>query len=319
MREVSKNAQSVVQSSLGLFLGFLKSVWDEFLAHRLMILALLALLSCGLAWLTYGEIHRRELEMAEKSAEQSEILLCSEEDIQKSVVQCILKAQAPKYDATAEYYDLKAQQDMAKLALLMLIVTSFGVVVVAFTLAETRKANFAATSAVEAAHAANDILRDEQRPWIKFIPNVAFRSNSDVKMVNFIMPVQNVGSKPALNVRTYHLVVDPIGRDSDNLMQDMVKALGLADKFVSRGGVVFPDDVVQGASEQITLDPKKSIMFAGFVCAAIYSFDLTRKPKYTSSVFLVTVTTKNSEITFSDVRDLKDLRIDIEQQIGIAE
>lgn len=107
---------------------------------RLGIWVTLAVLICASAWSVYSYIHDNERSNAAANHAYLSFLECIEARPSSPSI-CRAQAEQSKYKETAEYYDLKAQQDMAKWALLMLIVTAVGVGYVALTLQETRKAN----------------------------------------------------------------------------------------------------------------------------------------------------------------------------------
>lgn len=100
-----------------------------------------AILLCLFAWSAYDNAHKYERSRAAASEKQSRYAECFVGDSLIFNSKCIKQVTKPNYDETTNYYDLKAQQDMAKWALLMLVVTSVGVVYVALTLREAQQTN----------------------------------------------------------------------------------------------------------------------------------------------------------------------------------
>jgi len=111
---------------------------------------------------------------------------------------------ASQGDYTAQN-DLKAQQDMSIWAFGMfvtsfatLLVTAFGVFFVWLTLKKADETNRAAITASEAGIMANEIMRQEQRPWLKF--TVERREGSTPLDPSFIFWIENRGESPARDV-----------------------------------------------------------------------------------------------------------------------
>lgn len=122
----------------------------------LAIISILAVISV-LSW--YGLEHEKERDHAASSYHQARIVQCLSAK-EKSSFECQKIAITPAYQVTQDAYDLKAQQDMAKWALLMLIVTGVGVVFVAMTLSASQKMLLEAKDATKAAWVSGNSARE---------------------------------------------------------------------------------------------------------------------------------------------------------------
>lgn len=103
---------------------------------------------------------------------------------------CRAHLQQAPYEKSAEYYDLKAQQEMAEWALVMLLVTSIGVVFVALTLKAAADANEGFKASAEA----------DLRPYV-FVAGVRSEKLTDaagVKCVRLKIGMKNLGRTPAI-------------------------------------------------------------------------------------------------------------------------
>jgi hypothetical protein len=88
-------------------------------------------------------------------------------------IECIVDVVEANNNHERAEYDLVAQQNMARSALYMLFatlittgVTALGVYYVRKTLIQANETNVAAAQAAVAANDTNQIMRNEQRPWI---------------------------------------------------------------------------------------------------------------------------------------------------------
>ncbi|MEH6742204.1 hypothetical protein [Hyphomonas sp.] len=99
------------------------------------LLFLMAVLAIPV-WISYSQIHKDERIDASSHKEKVTVAECVSPDF-SNAIECLRQAADSEYDQTAEWYDLKAQQDMAKWALLMFVVTSVGVGYIALTLHTT--------------------------------------------------------------------------------------------------------------------------------------------------------------------------------------
>jgi hypothetical protein len=143
-----------------------------------------------------------------------------------------------------------AQWVMAFLAFCGVLISAWAVWLLRQTLKATiiaigegEKAAEAALLAVEQAKEANKIMRDEQRPWIKFDPQVKFSSSHGIMCVKIVLPFQNVGVRPAQAVRVMQNKIDDlVGREAQQISSDLIEVADFARNFVSTEGVVFPND-----------------------------------------------------------------------------
>lgn len=201
---------------------------------------------------------------------------------------------------------------------IMATFTIAATIVLVFTLRSANKTNAAAIKASSAALEANQIMRDEQRPWIKFDPQIAFKNDHGIMRVNVVFPFQNVGVRPAQAVRVDVRKIAEFP-DRQDVRTYLVDAANFARKFVTTEGVIFPNDrSKRGISIQITLQPDERHAIAGIACAAVYS-GVTAGDEYTTLNFYhASVTTKDSNIKFADVRSDSELIISVEQNTGLA-
>tara|TARA_R110002020_G_scaffold105961_1_gene246750 strand:+ start:2089 stop:3111 length:1023 start_codon:yes stop_codon:yes gene_type:complete len=143
---------------------------------RLATFAIFAAVACLGAWIVYGNIQKTERENAAASQQNDSFAECVSAQGFSGVAECGLQAAQSPYEKTKDWYDLKAQQDMAKWALLMLVVTSVGIVYVAATFQETRKATSVAiealkhsernTVAAEQSAQAAEAMANSDRAWL---------------------------------------------------------------------------------------------------------------------------------------------------------
>jgi len=106
----------------------------------LIFCVVLAAILCAAVWSVYENVHSNERRHAAATAKYERFTECIASRA-SSAAQCKLQAEQSRYDQSAESYDLKAQQEMARWAALMLVVTSIGVLFVAATLKTASDAN----------------------------------------------------------------------------------------------------------------------------------------------------------------------------------
>ena len=141
---------------------------------------------------------------------KARVSICREPDGFISFLSCAYEASNPNQGDYTSQKDLRAQQDMSIWALGMfvasvatLFVTAFGVFFVWLTLKKADETNQAAVSAANAATDANQIMRNEQRPWLdfeilEFKIRHAYTENGGV--MPYIIPkvqITNHGKSPA--------------------------------------------------------------------------------------------------------------------------
>lgn len=88
-------------------------------------------------WVIYSNIHSAERENASRQQQKTSFIECLDPTL-GNVLECVPELANAPDEQDAEYYDLKAQQDMAKWALLMFVVTGVGVAYVALTFQASR-------------------------------------------------------------------------------------------------------------------------------------------------------------------------------------
>jgi hypothetical protein len=140
---------------------------------------------CLIIWLGYGNTHRTERASAAADQQYKSLVECVAARGLSSLPICVAQSTQANYEHSSDYYDLKAQQDMAKWALLMLVVTSVGVVYVALTL-----------------NATTDIGHAQLRAYLGLTEvklNVAFDGES--YQFNRTIKIKNGGQTPARNVK----------------------------------------------------------------------------------------------------------------------
>lgn len=131
--------------------------------------------------------------------------LCGEQASANINFECVIEAVNAQREEQHVVANLRVQHELATSSWLMLIVTSSGIILIAYTLIATR-------DAVNAAIAANDSFaratEREYRPWLsaqsvritklrlQFEPN----DRKDMVMVDLALSVENHGRSPALDV-----------------------------------------------------------------------------------------------------------------------
>ncbi len=127
------------------------------------------------------------------------------------------------------------------------ILTIVAVVLLWQTLVQTNKTNEAAIAAATEAKAANDIMRDEQRPWLEFEivdwGKPRFQEDGSRIIGIFFQPsvsVRNRGASPALNVAFGVKVFEGGGIRDDGLFEAIADQQQSSD--LPHSLVVFPGD-----------------------------------------------------------------------------
>jgi hypothetical protein len=129
---------------------------------------------------------------------------------------CIRKNLETYYQDQAANIDLQAQQEMAFWAfwlfvssVLGIIISAFGVLLLIRSLSMARSGNKAAFAAVNVAAQANEIAKQQNRPWIVPICSAEKRKHDGTFGVSFC--AKNSGNSPAMNVEVY--AVDMTGKN----------------------------------------------------------------------------------------------------------
>jgi len=177
-----------------------KRNWDDQLdGRRLIAFSIIAAFACLIAWVVYSDIHNTERNNAASAQQNDNIIKCVSSLGFTRLAECILKTAQSPYEETKDWYDLKAQQDMAKWALLMFIVTGVGVVYVALTLLAARHANEGFALSAER----------QDRAYLSATPSqfslkTDFSKNQPYPVdVSFRVVVKNHGQTPAHNVKVW--------------------------------------------------------------------------------------------------------------------
>jgi len=116
--------------------------------------------------------------------------------------------------------------------------------VLVFTLRSANKTNAAAVKAASAALEANQIMRDEQRPWLQFEVEdfrLTYAQRSDGKIMPFFKPVlmiENHGGRPAFAV-TVDIEVLVTSPWSVTAIDDLI-AKRKAERRIVSAEVIFP-------------------------------------------------------------------------------
>lgn len=186
-------------------------------SRLLIAFILVAVATCSVAWVYYGHIHRAERENAAHEYQEKSFVKCVSTRGFVAVSECFSESQEAAYEQSADYYDLKAQQDMAKWALLMFVVTAVGVFYVALTLEAAKEAN----------NVARDIGIAQVRAYISVL-SFEFSGNPTRFTVNTVtgesrsahtveLHARNDGQTPARNVRILgDIIVKPFIEGSQN-------------------------------------------------------------------------------------------------------
>ena len=153
-------------------------------------------------WLPYRDEHKQEITEAGQTNYEDAVASCAIFSDGVAHSDCIInRLDAQKEQKRAEY-DLRAQQEMSEWALLMLIVTSVGVMYVARTLGATELALKQNKKAVEASVKAAEMAERaafSERPWLCY---VGLLCGTDPEKTKGVIQVNwsNVGRAPAHNL-----------------------------------------------------------------------------------------------------------------------
>ncbi|KDA04063.1 hypothetical protein [Hyphomonas oceanitis] len=179
--------------------------------HRGLIVSIfLAGVICLAVWLVYSHIHRTERNNAASEYENKGFIECVSTSALIDAPTCLTKAFTPPYEQSTDYYDLKAQQDMAKWALLMLVVTAVGVVYIAITLKEAASATLAAQDAVRVTRQIGE-AQTVAYPVSNRMTIELFRENGKHCGVLIISHWTNAGNTPTLDFGATHRLKIKVG------------------------------------------------------------------------------------------------------------
>ena len=134
----------------------------------------------------------------------------------------------------------------------------------------------ASVDAVRAASEANQVLRDEQRPWLKIgyeCSPILFDKEIGVR-VHF--SARNFGARPAQGLRwgNNHMILAEY-EPAKQFIADNAKAVASAGTMMSISGAVFPTETVRGRSldTMIDLDPRAGAL--GLIIVVLYDDTIT--------------------------------------------
>jgi hypothetical protein len=214
----------------------------------------------------YGSDQAKDRHRAANTKREVSIAKCVSLDTFVLDAACAEKALDAIYDDATDAYDLKAQQEMAMWALLMLIVTSAGVYYVIMTLKAATEANDGfKVSAEKQLRAYLSVTATN----IKISPNMSADFPQKVP-VAFHVRVKNHGQTPAHAVRVWANIT--------------YNALPIPEDFIDRftEELVFNDVINPGASKSYLFD--KDVLFhdRGIWDTPAKSFILLGVVKYTT-------------------------------------
>lgn len=156
--------------------------------------------------------------------------------------------------------DSLAQWIMAGFTALATVVSAVAVKLVNDTLKTSRDASSAAVNAVTAANAANDLMRQDQRPWVDL--SVEYFVAVDLKFdsASAYLKIANVGQTPALDIRlvAYPYITRWVGPDPALVNKVKERTIATADDTAVSSGVVFPGGhffAVAGRDFLSTIEP----------------------------------------------------------------
>lgn len=173
--------------------------------RRLTYSAVAAVVGCLAIGAVYGHIQSTERENAAENRQQLSLSKCVSAGSFVRVAECAAKALQPQYETSKDYYDLKAQQDMAKWALLMLFVTGVGVYYVARTLKESENATEAALIAANVATQELEDARLRARPSLSLDRSFFVITRAETQSIVLTLNLVNVGSTPAVECSTRYV------------------------------------------------------------------------------------------------------------------
>lgn len=177
----------------------------------LAALAASALFVMLLVYAAYNEHHANQRAEATKSYHQQTIASCEDRPDVVSAISCVNEALAAEPTNPYDIYDLEAQQDMAKWAALMFIITGFGVAYVALTLREARATTFAAIrgalasekgaeAAWETVAATRDVATRQVRSYVgcESVSYTVYPMRGDGGgFIHIVVVLKNFGQSPA--------------------------------------------------------------------------------------------------------------------------
>lgn len=176
--------------------------------RRLVLITIVAVFAALSIWTSYGHIHRTERKDAAKAYQNERLVKC-ESSGAASAAECKAQAAEAPYEKTKDAYDLKAQQDMAKWALLMLIATFAGVGLIAATLRDTGLVLDEARKATDAANRTVDETRKVGEAQVRgYLSYDNPRCEIGRSEIRFCVDLRNIGLSPIKMVGAKDLQVN---------------------------------------------------------------------------------------------------------------
>lgn len=151
-------------------------------------------------WIGYSNVHKTERDLAAVHKSSQNLSECLGPDL-SNLADCLRNADTEQFDKTLDYYNLKAQQDMAKWALLMLVVTTIGVGYIALTLSATRETLLQAQLTTEAAkESVAETRRVGQAQVRSYLSCTGGAFESDGSTLEIVLDFKNLGQSPGYNI-----------------------------------------------------------------------------------------------------------------------
>lgn len=185
------------------------------LPWELIIVVALTLSSTTFSWIKLDERHRDERASAAHYERKAAIRDCLKSSDLPMQALCMSEARNAKYDTSTAQADLKAQQDMTKSAVAMLIVTTAGVYLIARTLRTSEHTLSQAKEGTEAAWEAVRVTQNATEEQARVSLKVADRQIEVARATEaaFLVP-RGISECHQLGRRSFEIQFENIGRTS---------------------------------------------------------------------------------------------------------
>lgn len=140
-------------------------------------------------WIIYNERHAEQAKQSTHSDSENAHVACSGSIDIASAISCTVENVEASQDQKNAAYDLEAQQDMAEWALLMLVATSAGVILLFFTWRET----------VRVTKETRRIGEAQTRAYVTF-QHVRLWIRPDLNCLSLDIALENTGQTPACHI-----------------------------------------------------------------------------------------------------------------------
>lgn len=137
-------------------------------------------------WLPYRHNHGDHREDAARVDAEQAIAACQSGVEGIPDLACVIQYREAVYDKQHTAADLRAQQEMAEWAFLLLLVTTAGVIYVAMTLQATR----------DAVRVTREVGRDQSRAYVHVDKAELYLGNSSLERPRIILTIRNSGYTP---------------------------------------------------------------------------------------------------------------------------